>query len=150
MYHSPSYFYHRRPSSNLSMPVTVHPAPHGANQLMSFNSISSPRELLEKSCRSAAAKLKNNHILQTSFSDISNEKIYSHPNGFVQGALRAYNNHHHLILRPDEVWISILTQFSAYVNAHAEELREMFVAHEGKKELVVAIDTGPLQLLIWE
>ena len=59
-------------------------------------------------------------------------------NGFVHAAVTAYNNHHHLVIRPDDVWLCILTQFSLYVNANAEELRHVFVAHEGKKELQVS------------
>ena len=31
----------------------------------------------------------------------------------------------------------VLSQFNAYVNAHAEELRTLFVAHEGQRELCV-------------
>ncbi|KAI0676439.1 hypothetical protein C8Q78DRAFT_1065267 [Trametes maxima] len=42
------------------------------------------------------------------------------------------------VFRPDDVWIAILNQLSSYVNAHAEELRDHFVAHQGKQELVVA------------
>jgi len=58
-------------------------------------------------------------------------------NGFVQGVVRAYNQHHKLILRPDDVWLAIAIQFGLFVNANAEELRHRFVAHDGKKELVV-------------
>ncbi|KAF9053353.1 hypothetical protein BJ165DRAFT_1413498 [Panaeolus papilionaceus] len=58
-------------------------------------------------------------------------------NGFVDTLLAAYNSHHNLILRPDDLWIAILTQFNFYVNAHAEELRPHFVQHEGKKHLVI-------------
>lgn len=56
-------------------------------------------------------------------------------NGFVKGAIRAYSYHHHLRIRPEDVWFAILSQFSIYINAHAEELRGQFVAHEDKKEL---------------
>ena len=52
-------------------------------------------------------------------------------------ALEAYYTHHHLILRPDDVWFAILTQISFYINAHAEDLCSIFVAHDGKKELSV-------------
>ncbi len=55
----------------------------------------------------------------------------------MAGILKAYNTHHHLILRPDDIWIAVLTQFSLYMNANAEKLRSHFVKHEGKKELVV-------------
>lgn len=57
---------HKRPfsSATAAMPVTVHPASHGANQLVSFNSINDATELLKNSCRAEAVKLKNNHILR--------------------------------------------------------------------------------------
>jgi hypothetical protein len=32
-------------------------------------------------------------------------------NGFVKSLINAYNHHHKLILRPDDVWIAIMTQF---------------------------------------
>ena len=57
--------------------------------------------------------------------------------GLVSTVLTAYNSHHALVLRPDDVWLAILVQFSFYVNAHADELRDKFVAHEDKKEVVV-------------
>ncbi|KAJ7349786.1 hypothetical protein DFH08DRAFT_124973 [Mycena albidolilacea] len=59
------------------------------------------------------------------------------PNGLVHTIIRAYNKHHNLVLRPDDVWLALLTQFNFFVNANAEALRASFVAHEGKKELVV-------------
>jgi hypothetical protein len=55
----------------------------------------------------------------------------------VHTIISAYNKHHNLIIRPDDVWITILTQFNFYVNADAELLRASFVAHEGKQELKV-------------
>jgi len=61
------------------------------------------------------------------------------PNGLVHTILAAYNQHHALVLRPDDIWLCILTQFNLFVNGEgrAEQLRSVFVAHEGKKELVV-------------
>ncbi|KAJ6563936.1 hypothetical protein B0H19DRAFT_1140059 [Mycena capillaripes] len=61
-------------------------------------------------------------------------------NGFVGTVISAYNEHHALILRPDDVWIAILCQFNFFVNANAELLRANFVAHEGKKELEITAD----------
>ncbi|KAF9484828.1 hypothetical protein BDN70DRAFT_797078 [Pholiota conissans] len=58
-------------------------------------------------------------------------------NGFVNTVTEAYNQHRHLIIRPDDVWMAILSQFNYYVNAHAEDLRHKFVTHEGKKRLTV-------------
>lgn len=35
--------------------------------------------------------------------------------------VKAYNEHLHLEIRADDVWLTILAQFSIYVNEHAEE-----------------------------
>ncbi|KAG1769722.1 hypothetical protein EV702DRAFT_978523 [Suillus placidus] len=59
------------------------------------------------------------------------------PNGFVHTVLEAYNNHRGLILRPDDVWTAILTQFSFFVSANAEQLRSHFAAHEGQEKLII-------------
>ncbi|KAJ3119873.1 hypothetical protein HK098_005085 [Nowakowskiella sp. JEL0407] len=40
-------------------------------------------------------------------------------------------------IRPDDIWIAILMQFSRFVEANSEELRSKFVPHEGKKKLVI-------------
>jgi len=57
--------------------------------------------------------------------------------GMISAIVCAYNKHHNLVLRPDDVWQAILTQFSFYVNANAESLRNEFVDFDGKKELVI-------------
>ncbi|KAI5843618.1 hypothetical protein BZA05DRAFT_410770 [Tricharina praecox] len=51
--------------------------------------------------------------------------------------MQAYNTHQHLVLRPDDMWIAIMCQFSSFVEANAEGLRGHFVAHEGQKELTI-------------
>ncbi|KAF8967478.1 hypothetical protein BDZ97DRAFT_1903364 [Flammula alnicola] len=80
-------------------------------------------------------------MLQTSFTtkDFSSLDIRSKRNGFVQTVTQAYNGHHHLIMRPDDVWIAILGQFNIYVNKNAKELRSHFVQHEDKKKLIVVM-----------
>lgn len=75
-------------------------------------------------------------ILQSSQgNDVS---VAQFSNGFVGAVFDSYNRHHRLVLRPDDVWISILTQFSLYVDKNAEELRHYFVTHQGQKQLVVS------------
>ncbi|KAF7358868.1 hypothetical protein MSAN_01226900 [Mycena sanguinolenta] len=46
-------------------------------------------------------------------------------------------NYNTMVLRPDDVWLSILCQFNFFVNANRELLRASFVAHEGKRELTI-------------
>ncbi|KAH9156674.1 hypothetical protein AeRB84_001409, partial [Aphanomyces euteiches] len=55
--------------------------------------------------------------------------------GFVLGAIEAYNKHHNLVIRPDDVWLAIMVQFGFFVNGNAETLRDSLVKHQGQKEL---------------
>jgi len=62
-------------------------------------------------------------------------------NSFVNVVLVAYVRHHNLVISPDDVWISLMVQFSFYLNANSEALRHQFVDFEGKKKLVVELDS---------
>lgn len=42
-----------------------------------------------------------------------------------------------MIIRSEDVWFAIITQFSFYVNGHAEELRSFFVSFGGKRKLTI-------------
>ena len=76
--------------------------------------------------------------------------VYHTSNGLVDTVLRAYNQHHNLVIRPDDVWIAIISQLSFHINANAEALRSKFVAHEGKRELVLKIPITPLDKINWD
>eukprot|EP01112_Ceratiomyxa_fruticulosa_P009469 TRINITY_DN2465_c0_g2_i2.p1 TRINITY_DN2465_c0_g2~~TRINITY_DN2465_c0_g2_i2.p1 ORF type:complete len:348 (+),score=58.04 TRINITY_DN2465_c0_g2_i2:176-1219(+) len=56
---------------------------------------------------------------------------------FVLSCLSAYSYHYNLVIRPDDIWIAIITQFSMYVDLNAEKLRDRFVDFQGQKELTV-------------
>lgn len=45
-----------------------------------------------------------------------------------------------LVIRPDDVWLSMLTQFCLYVHDHVEELRGHFVSHKCKERLLIKTD----------
>ncbi|KAF6844544.1 hypothetical protein CMUS01_01022 [Colletotrichum musicola] len=76
-------------------------------------------------------------ILQTSVKDADVGTVVPFKYGFVRTVLRAWQQHLHLELRPDDVWLAVLVQFSFFVNGRAEALRHHFVAHEGKRRLTV-------------
>lgn len=61
-------------------------------------------------------------------------------NGFMYAIHASFNAHLPLILSPDDVWLAIAQGFSAHVQNHAEELRSMFVAHEGQKYIEIQRD----------
>ncbi len=89
--------------------------------------------------------------MQSSFETIIKQSPLEHPvaHGFIYSVKEAYNNHHALIIRPEDVWLAILTQFSIYVGKNAEALRSHFVTHSGKKELEV-IGDGNLRTADYE
>ncbi|KAJ6619232.1 hypothetical protein B0H10DRAFT_1182471 [Mycena sp. CBHHK59/15] len=70
--------------------------------------------------------------------DTTKFKIVPNVNGFVHTVMSAYSHHYALVVRPDDVWLAILSQFSFYVNANAELLCANFVAHAGKRQLEVS------------
>jgi hypothetical protein len=132
-------------NSNLSTSmsgVTLTIANHAAREWKSSGRAKSAQTLFHASCTKDSQNSKR--IIQSSFpSSLFDDKhIASSSNGFVWSAVHAYSSHHHLTIRPEDIWFSILSQLSFYINAHAEELREYFVAHEGRKELeVIAVGT---------
>lgn len=117
------------------MPVTSYPAAHAAQISTRCKECdSSPESLLQGTSHQDHEKM--DRILQSSFTT-QEKTLYASTNGFVHGAVDAYSKHHHLILRPDDIWLAILTQLSLFINAHSEELRGRLVPHDGKKELEV-------------
>jgi hypothetical protein len=59
----------------------------------------------------------------------------------VRGAIDAWTQHRHLELRPDEVWFEILVQMNFYMAAHAEDVRKLFVDHDGKDIIYIQNST---------
>jgi hypothetical protein len=138
------------------MPVTFHPSTKAVRTVESYEGIDearTPNDLFRQvSSRGLYAKC--DEILQSNFIsgiderrcsvedddmlvDLSQAEVAASKFGLVSTVMHAYNWHHNLVIRPDDIWIAILVQFNLYVNAHAEELRHLFVEHEGKKELVI-------------
>lgn len=60
-------------------------------------------------------------------------------NGLIGTVVYAYNKHHNIILRPEDFWCAVMTQFSLYMEKYAEQLRNTFVDFAGEKELEVTI-----------
>ncbi|OGM47921.1 hypothetical protein ABOM_002690 [Aspergillus bombycis] len=124
------------------MPVTLTVAKHGAEEWRAEKATTA-EELLEGT--SARDYRRCKRLVQSSFDEnrvdgthiLQERHISPSENGLVRAVFAAYSNHHHLIIRPEDVWFAILSQLGFYINAHAEELRSYFVSHEGQKELTV-------------
>lgn len=122
------------------MPITIKPATHGATVLPRLQPAKDSRDLLNRACMTESEKCVE--LLQSSFETNLNAAVQPSDNGFVHGAILAYNRHQHLRIRPEDVWFAIISQLGFYINHHAEELRGMFVTHEGQKELTITFDNG--------
>lgn len=53
--------------------------------------------------------------------------------GFFATIFLAFKNHYSVELKPDHLWNVLLESFALHVSSHAEELRDKFVGHQGKK-----------------
>ncbi|GJJ78991.1 hypothetical protein EMPS_11350 [Entomortierella parvispora] len=129
------------------MPVTTYPCNNTVETFKSkYDPIRSAEFYAKNPFEIVRGRFKENgEVFQSSFPLPSkncseNDDIVpsGNYNGFVDTAMRAYNQHYHLVIRPDDVWIAILSQFNFFVNANAEQLRHLFVAHKGKKELSIS------------
>ncbi len=132
------------------MPVTVQTGGLAARSWKS-DSITSAEDLFAGA--SSKEYNRSKAIFQSSFSKdfLTSNNISSSNNGLVYTIFHAWSGHHHLTLRPEDIWFAILSQLSFYINAHAEELRSFFVAHDGQKELetidfgtIHSVDFGPI------
>ncbi|KAF7354212.1 hypothetical protein MVEN_01108900 [Mycena venus] len=145
------------------MPVSFSAAPHAANPVSLKNLLAgghTTEGVLAAACPKQHPNVKE--LLQYGFSCESDPKqsnsdefdgpgsgrdftttlpnLVPHRNGFMYTVITAYNQHHALSIRPDDVWLAILCQFNFFVNANAELLRASFVAHEGQRHLVISQD----------
>src|SRR5207249_7482417 len=66
-------------------------------------------------------------------------------NGLLGTMYRAYSQHIPLRLRPDDLWLAILFNFGRYVKHHSEELRHLFVDHQGRRQLTISVQSPYLQ-----
>ncbi|KAF8460767.1 hypothetical protein BDZ91DRAFT_639141, partial [Kalaharituber pfeilii] len=98
----------------------------------------SSEELLKSINHRAEKECKE--LIQSSLTDeVSRTNLVPSENGFIGAVLAAHAGHHHLEIRPDDVWIAILAQFSLFVNANAETLADKFVGFPEMKQLQVGL-----------
>lgn len=58
-------------------------------------------------------------------------------NSFIGSIYNAYSRHFVLRLRADDVLLTVVVALAGYIDAHAEEMRSLFVTHQGKKTLTI-------------
>jgi hypothetical protein len=114
----------------------------------------SERELFQSSAPGELPDIQNDQgelvedkrvqIITSSRPNLNESDAY-HPgsDSFVRGAIEAWAQHQHLVIRPEEVWFTILTQMNFYMNAHGDDpdVRSVFVSHQGKENIHIEADT---------
>ena len=93
------------------------------------------KEIAKKIVNISAVPQELHRVVKTSFE--GQRLSYIGDDNFFKCLVQAYADHRPLVLSPDMVWLIISQGFSRYVNAHTEEMRDLLVFHEGKKDLVV-------------
>jgi len=93
---------------------------------------------LSSQIRSNEKVMKSGDTLHFS-SDHPDSIRASFGHGLLGTIYQAYSKHIPLILRPDDIWISICVAFGNYVNKHAQEMRSCFVDHGGRKQLEIKV-----------
>ena len=131
------------------MPVTTRVAPVEVMPALAISTYN-PMSLFQQVCPKLWGEVwegGKGALIDSSFPEVITIRATRHfgsteesANGFVGTILDAYRMHNHIVLRPEDVWFAILIQFSFYVNNHAEQLREHFVDHTGKRKLTAKLD----------
>ncbi|RGP76445.1 hypothetical protein FLONG3_5330 [Fusarium longipes] len=126
--------------------ITIPLAPVAPLPLSHQGVATSTDDLFRRSCPEEVAHSNpyTPSLLASSFSyDVfSTGRVFPSSGGFIRGAVEAWAQHQHLVLRPEEVWFEVLVQMNLYMSAHSEKLRGLFVEHEdGKETIVVEGDT---------
>ncbi len=91
--------------------ITIKTAPHGPNTLGAgytqtpTKPMTNAEDLLKASCQRGKS-LNCKSVLESSFQPHLNQPqaapLYASSNGFVKGAIDAYNQHHHFVIRPED------------------------------------------------
>ncbi|ETS79523.1 hypothetical protein PFICI_09376 [Pestalotiopsis fici W106-1] len=136
------------------MPVSINIVDHPAEEFDGFGGdlrATTVEELFYGSCSKHFRRSQG--IIQTSFtkSQLQDEHVFASSNSFVWAAYHAYSKHHHLRIRPEDVWFAIIAQIGFFINAHPEELRDFLGEHQGQKHLEVelgSLESGYLATLV--
>jgi hypothetical protein len=118
------------------MPVTIIPSNHEPRPWKTPFPAKSPAQLLDRSLEHEVQG--EAEVLISSFDELKEtDGIDPSSGSFVRGAIEAWARHLHLVLRPEDIWFTILGQMNFYMTENAESLRHIFVGHEGRERISI-------------
>ena len=74
------------------------------------------------------------------------ENIHLHYGGLIESVVLSYSYHRILVLSPDDFWTIITQQIGTHILNNSEQFRDLFVSHQGVKDITVNID---LEVLLY-
>ena len=92
-------------------------------------------EVIDNILSKSRIQESDQRVIASSFAD--DQLGYYGQSPFFKGMIEAFADHRPVVLSPDVVWLLICQGFAHHVNYNPEQLRDLFVDHEGKIDLVV-------------
>ena len=123
------------------MPVTIIPGSHKPKRHATIQPAQSLDDLLQRSCPYSYVR-DETRVVASSFGirGPCSIDVYPSSSSFVRSAIEAWGRHSHLVIRPEDVWFTILVQMNFFMEENAEALQAIFVPHYGTKTLLVSGD----------
>ena len=121
---------------SITIPITSHLATIIPNPPFTTTPLKIPTHILHNTGSNTThiptSSLPPEHsVIQSSLPPTSPSLIPNH-NSLVYTITYAYNSYYHITLRPDNIWLGILRQFSffALAHTHTESIRGKLISHD--------------------
>lgn len=111
--------------------------------------------LMNKDADNRFAQIENGQagkpVLLSSSLEKEAQLIPSHTHSLIGAVYQSYAGHRPLVLSPDMIWLCIAQGFSLHVKENSEDLRHLFVDHEGQVNLDIERESyHPKERAFWE
>lgn len=118
---------------------------HPTAETYRITKISKPEKpLVEKNTLEIISDLKPYKIEH--IGDLPAEMISFGAHPFLAGTFKAYQDHRPIVINPDVIWLLIEQGFSRHINANAEKFRSRLVKFEGKKDIIISVDSNDIRI----
>jgi len=104
---------------------------------IAFNSIQSEKSVEEHWLNLAKEyfidlEYNPNNINKPLYTTVNGPYTDKSSNAVLEAFLWAYYRHHDIVLSPDDMWLLVCMYFAVHIHNNTEQLRSIFVEHEGK------------------
>ena len=116
----------------------------GDNEAPMAPTLSSTKKVTEQMMSAIRGEgCKEPACCSNSDAEIVESRSHSSICSFITSSLEAWNKHYPFRFKPEHIWLLILQAVAVHVDKNAEKLRNKYVTHEGKKDLIVEISRDP-------